>query len=332
MPLLLRSRAVTRSPIPLLSSAEGAARGIRLPSAGYVRVRHGVYADAAAMATLAPWQRYAARVHAFLMTHPGAILCLESAAVIHGIPLFGECRDIHVYDPMRAASRRFGDVCVHTSDTVRGVVEVDDAAVTTLADTIVDLIRVVPPAEALAAADAALSPAQGGTASLDALRELASARVDRRGRRQVDWVLNRADARSESPGESVSRAVIEWSGFETPALQPVFHYEGVEDRTDFLFPSTRTLGESDGWGKYDLHDATAAERHLRDEKRREDRLRRHGHPFARWELTDVWRVDPLCRALALASVRLVRVADRARLGSLRYRPRQVAHGEKPSGR
>lgn len=145
MPLLLSSRAVTRSPIPLLTSAEGAARGIRLPGAGYARVRHGVYADAAAFAALAPWQRYATRVHAFARAHPGAILCLESAAVPHGIPLFGECRDIHVYDPGRAASRRFGDVCVHTSEDARDVMEVDGLFLTSVEDTVADLIRCFPP-------------------------------------------------------------------------------------------------------------------------------------------------------------------------------------------
>ena len=58
-------------------------------------------------------ERYAARVHAYLRICPDAILCLESAAVIHGIPLFGEARDIHVYDPSATKSTRFGDVVVH---------------------------------------------------------------------------------------------------------------------------------------------------------------------------------------------------------------------------
>lgn len=179
-------------------------------------------------------------------------------------------------------------------------------------------------------ADAVVSPAQGGGATVERLRDVSSARVDSRGRRQMHWVLERADPRSESPGETVSRAVIEWSGFERPDLQPVFHYEAAEDRTDFMFPSTRTLGESDGWGKYDLRDPVAAERHLRDEKRREDRLRRHGHPFARWEMADAWRVDPLYRALVQASVRVVRVPDRARLASLRHHPRRAGTARTPA--
>lgn len=321
MPLLLSTRAATRSPVPLITSAEGRVRGIRLPDPGYIRIRHGVYADARAVAALAPWERYAARVHAFVLAHPGAILGLESAAVFHGIPLFGECRDIHVYDPDRAASRRFGDVCVHTSEDAREVAEVDGVAVTSLADTVVDLMRALPPAQALAVVDAAVSPVQGGSASLDVLRELASDRADRRGSRGLTWALDRADPRAESPGESVSRAVIEWSGFETPELQRTFHYEGNEDRSDFFFPRAGAVGESDGWGKYDLGDAAAAERHLRNEKRREDRLRRHGHGFARWDYADAVRVEPMCRALTQASVRVIHAPDRARLASLHRAPR-----------
>ena len=315
--MLLADRAVTRPPLPLVTAAE--ARVLRLPvsTPQFTRIRHGVYAESRALATLRPWERYALRVHAFVLAHPGAVLSHESAAVVHGLPLFGEPRDIHVHDPDRSASRRFGDVCVHTSEDPRGVVEVDGMLVTSLTVTVIDLARVIPPAHALTVVDAATSPAQGGSLGVEALRNQAAGQVNRRGVARLAWAWCHSDPLSESPGESVSRAVIEWSGFETPQLQPVFHYEGVESRCDFLFPATPAIGESDGWGKYDLSDPVAAERHLREEKLREDRLRRYGHPFGRWTLADAFRVDPLCRALRHASVRLVRSPDRARLATLR---------------
>ncbi len=324
MPLLLADRAATRAPLPLITSAE--ARALRLPVSGAActRVRRGVYADAAAAARLTPWARYALRVHAFAVTHPGTMLCLESAAVLHGLPLFGEARDIHVFDAERTSSRRFGDVCVHTSSDPRESVERAGIPVTSLLDTVVDLCRVLPPAQALTVADAAISPAQGGTLDLDRLRERSADQVSRRGVARLAWTWARADGLAESPGESVSRAVIRWCGFEDPVLQPVFGYEGVDDRVDFLFPSARALGESDGWGKYDLHDAARAEQHLRNEKRREDRLRRAGHPFARWDLADAVRVDPLATALQRADVPLVRTRDRGGLATLGRSPRTLA--------
>lgn len=332
MPLLLRDRAALRPPVALLTTAEARALGIPVSHAGsrYARIRRGVYADARAVAALKPWEHYALRVHAFVLTHPGAVLCLESAAVLLGLPLFGECRDIHVYDPDRAASRRFGDVCVHTSADARTVVDIGGILVTSLLDTVCDLIRVLPPAQGLAVADAAISPAQGGPLRIDAIRDHATAQVGRRGTDNLEWVSNRADPRSESPGEALSRAVIEWSGFETPELQVTFIYEGVRDRTDFEFPSTRSLGESDGWGKYDLDDPAAAAQHLRNEKRREDRLRRGGHPFARWETLDAQRVDPMCRALVQAAVRIVRPRDLGRLATLRRSPRQLPAARRPA--
>ena len=299
----------------------------RLPVAGpgVARVRRGVYADAAAVARLTPWQRYALRVHAFALAHPDAVLCLESAAVLLGLPLFGETRDIHVFDVDRTASRRFGDVCVHTSTDAREVVRIGGIPSTSLTDAVVDLARVLSPAQALAVVDAAISPRQGGTLDVDALAERAASQVSRRGVARLAWAWAHADARAESPGESVSRAVIRWCGFEDPVLQPVFRYEGVTDRPDFLFPSSRTLGESDGWDKYGIGDDPRADaaRRFRDEKRREDRLRRAGHPFARWDMADAWRVEPLAAALQRAAVRLVRPRDRAGLAGLRHTPRAL---------
>jgi hypothetical protein len=104
--------------------------------------------------------------------------------------------------------------------------------------------------------DAAISPRQGGISSSTISgsgprrRSPVGASLDSRG-------PGHTRTRAESPGESVSRAVIRWCGFEDPVLQAEFRYEGVTDRTDFLFPSSRTVGESDGWGKYGIDDGDA---------------------------------------------------------------------------
>ena len=118
--------------------------------------------------------------------------------------------------------------------------------------------------------------------------------------------------------------MIEWCGFETPDLQHTFHYEGQEDRVDFLFPSGAVIGESDGWGKYQLEDPEHAADLLAAEKRREDRLRRHRHPFARWDTVDAWRVDPLRQALLAAGSPLVRPPQPLMLATLRT-PAPRAH-------
>ncbi|MFD5213195.1 hypothetical protein [Microbacterium sp. NPDC058345] len=322
MTITLARRALSRSPLPLITASEGRMLGIRLPSSRHVRVRAGVYADRAGYAALPAWKRYAVRVHAFLRTHPDAVLCMESAAVALGIPYFNEPKDIHVYDAGRAASRRYGDVVVHTSADPREVGSTAGILTTSPLDTAVDLVRVLPPAQGLAVADAAISAAQRGFTDLATLCERADAQQNTRGRARLRWAWDHADGRAESPGESVSRSIIGWCGFETPELQQRFDYEGYDDRVDFLFPSRAVIGESDGWDKYALGDPKEAAKNLADEKRREDRLRRHGHPFARWDLTDAWRVAPLARALQSAGVPLRHPRRPAMLATIRHRPRE----------
>lgn len=321
MPLLLSDRSATTSPLPLTTGAEGRMLGTRVSSRMWKRIRRGVYVDREAYEKLPAWKKYVVRVHAFVRMHPDAVLCLESAAVVHGLPFFGEPEYIHVFDPDRPSSRRFGDVFVHASVDPREIVVVAGIPATSIGDTVVDLARVLPPAESLAVADSAISAQQGGLLTIEELPMLSDAQQNRRGRQRLRWIWAHADGRSESPAESVSRAVIRWSGFEVPELQHVFRYEGVEDRTDFYFPSCGAIGEADGWQKYRLEDPSKAAALLAEEKRREDRLRRNGHAVARWELLDAWKRAPLVRNLELAGVPRVAPAQHAMLDTLSRRPR-----------
>src|SRR5690606_5379828 len=162
MPLTLSDRACTVSPLPLCTSEEARRLGIRLYAARWMRVRKGIYVDREAFEKLPGRKRYAVRVHAFVRKFPDAVLCFESAGVIHGIPQFDEPKDIHVFDPTRTASWRHGDVSVHTSRDPRAVETVGGVLVTSLPDTVCDLVRVMPAAHALAITDAVISPVQGG--------------------------------------------------------------------------------------------------------------------------------------------------------------------------
>lgn len=314
-------------PIPLITTARARMLGVSVSTATHHRVRSGVHADRGAWRALPPWQQYAVRVHAHAVKNPTATHCLESAAAFHGLPLFGHPRDIHVYDPECAASRWFGDIAVHASIDPREVTTVAGFSVTSLVDTVVDLARVLPPAHALAVADAAVSLKQGRRCTVDELRERANEQANRRGRARLQWLWPRIDGRAESVGESVSRAVIEWCGFEEPELQREFHYEGYTDRVDFYFRSVRVIGESDGYEKYRSDDADESARLMIEEKRREDRLRRHEGGFARWDLAGALAVAPLREALVHAAVPQLRPPQRDLLATLRdasrSRPRSV---------
>lgn len=289
---------VAPSPVELHLSRDTAFGGPSIRSRQlYVRVRPGVYAPRAAWETLAPWERYLARVHAYALVAPGAIFAYESAAALRGLPLFGEPRDIHVFAPGREASRRFGDVCVHTGVDGRIIERIRGFALTSAADTAVDLMRVLPPLLGLAVGDAVMSPARGGVVQREALIELIASQEHRRGRARLALLLPMLDGAAESPGESVSRGVIVWSGFEPPVLQLVFRLEGFEDRADFAWPSIRGAGESDGYGKYLGETREETVERVMAEKKREERIRRQCDVFDRWDMAESMAITPLVARL-----------------------------------
>lgn len=303
------------SPIPLALAPDHEPLGVRLrDDRALHRIRRGVYCDAGDWGRLRPWDRYLARVHAYAATTPAAVFALESAAALRGLPIFGEPRFVHVFDAERAASDRSGDVVVHTSTDRRAIEQLGPIRVTSTIDTVMDLGRVLPPAFALAVADAGIR--SDPACDPHEMTRMVAIQRNARGRRQVRWLCTRADPRAESSGESVSRAVIEWLGFAHPELQHEFRHEGAHDRGDFYWAGVRAIGESDGYGKYPT-DPDAARSALLDEKRREDRLRRYVRGFVRWDWADALRVDPLRAKLLAAGVPLVRAPQPAMLWTLR---------------
>ncbi len=289
---------------------------------GLHRIRAGAYVRVAEWEGLAPWERYRLRVDAVARTWTAPAFCLESAAVLLGtLPLFGEPREIHLLSP-DGRSWREGDVVVHGSKDARTLVRAKGSGVTCLEDTALDLCRVLPPAFALAVADAALR-ALAPSGTLLRLGDRGRAQENRRGLRQLDWVQHRAVAVAESPGESVSRAVIEWLGHEDPELQHTFRYEGAHDRSDFYWPRMRCIGESDGYGKYDADDPIAMKAHFVREKQREDRLRRHEDGFIRWDWGDSIAWQRLGSKLRDGGLVPIRPPASAMLATLASNPRSL---------
>ncbi|MFG6476308.1 hypothetical protein ACFXP7_07935 [Microbacterium sp. P06] len=313
------------SPVELYLAADDGIGSTRLRTAAtMLRVRFRVYARSAAWAKLHPWERYLSRVHAYALVSPGAVFCLESAAVLLGMPVFGEPRDIHTYAQGRATSTRYGDVVIHTSAQDRPLFAgTGGLRVTDPIQTALDLGRVLPPAFGLAVADSAARSSIDAAAAIAAFRRGVTEQISPRGRARLRWLADRIDAVPESPGESVSRAVIEWLGYPQPELQHTFRYEGITDRADFFWREYRAIGESDGWGKYEGTPEEVRER-LRAEKVREDRLRRYERSFGRWDWRDTMRAEPLDRKLALMGLPVLARRNNAALTTLRSHSRSLS--------
>lgn len=313
---------MTQTGLPSLLIARGSSFGLpRLDrDRSLLRLRSGVYVRRSDWDPLPPWDRYRLRVLAVEEAWKEPVFCLESAAVLQGLPVFGEPRDIHLLD-VGGTTWRERDVVVHGSPDERRIVRVDGHVMTSPEDTAVDLGRVLPPAFALAVADAAAR--RLAASFLLRVADVGRAQANRRGLRTLDWVQERTSADAESPGESVSRAVIEWLGYAPPELQVTFSYEGHDDRVDFFWRRSRVIGESDGYGKYDAADVQAAKQHFVREKRREDRLRRYEAGFARWDWKDAVGWRSLDRILAAAGLVPVQRRDAAMLATLARHPRSL---------
>ncbi|MDQ1124665.1 hypothetical protein [Microbacterium trichothecenolyticum] len=304
-------RSLLASPAPLMRASHAPRSGPPFwRDEALLRVRAGVYTVRTAWEELPPWGRYLVRVHAFASARPDAVFSHESAASLLGLPVFGHPRAIHIFDGRRSRSVTYGDVTVHTSADTRATCSFAGIRMTAVEDVVIDLARALPPALGVAVADAAVR-----SFGLDhrMLLDRAAAQQNTFGVRRAQWVLSRATPLAESPGESISRAVIEWCGFPTPSLQTEHRIDGRVYRSDFCWPERRVIGEIDGWMKYSGTDAAAAAEAVRAEKRREDALRRQGWRIARWDYAGALGVNELRRALLLAGLQPVRRPEAAAL-------------------
>jgi Transcriptional regulator, AbiEi antitoxin/Protein of unknown function (DUF559) len=141
-------------------------------------------------------------------------------------------------------------VLVHEAALPRGhVIVVDGVPVTSIARTVVDLARTSPFPAGVVVADSAL---RRGVISKADLRAVMTACERWPGIERAREVVAFSDAKSESPLESISRAVFHKFGLPAPELQVwVGDETDLIARSDFLWRAHRTIAESDGAMKYE---------------------------------------------------------------------------------
>lgn len=307
---------VVPCPVVLIPSTAGTHLDRVARTGEIVRIARAMYAPAAAWAALAPWERYLARVHAAALRYPEAVFARESAAVLRGLPIFGEPRLIHLVAPGSETTRMIDDVRLHSAERVPEHEMVGGLLVATPKEIAADAARLQHAAVGLAVTGAALR--LHGDLTVAQVQTLSETHPSSRGRRRARWVFERATATPESPLENVSLAVIEWCGFPPPELQVWVCGDGAEQdhRMDFAWPQWRIGGEADGDIKYSgaFGDARQA---LRERAARDARLIRRGVTTVRhWGWRDILEPDLLRSILLSAGLPLVRPPDHAALATL----------------
>lgn len=190
--------------------------------------------------------------------HPSWTFCHASAATMHELPVsLWRLKRAHVLtgEPIpRSKSRDKTQRHYHKRASLMSTTDIGGVRCTSLEDTIVDCLLAFNFRDGLAIADAAL--ARLGNDG-ERLEKLVRERGRRRpGLRQALETIRWADARSESGGESIARAVMIEHGFMLPKLQVVVgdpSKKGESWRCDYfwvLSDGTRVAGELDGLEKY----------------------------------------------------------------------------------
>ncbi len=275
---------------PLGPTRHEYARAVRTGKAH--RLRRGVYIDDRRWAALSTSEQYLRRLHAVAKTrHSEPVFAYVSAAVIHGLPLVRDDSSlIHVLAPDGRSGRTRNGVVEHERPQGGDVVRRRGLLVTSVARTVVDIAAGRNVLSAIAVADAAIhQPRFGPQASLTTSEELFAVwelLLPFRGHSRARRALEVADARAESPLESISRVAIHQAGLPAPDVQwALSDAGGFIGEIDFAWPESGIVGEADGEAKYldaTLRGGRSAERVVVDEKHREDRIRALGYRVVRW--------------------------------------------------
>jgi very-short-patch-repair endonuclease len=280
----------------------------RLVRAGELaRLRRGAYVNSTL--PLAAADRHRLLIRATLAgLRRNAVVSHQSAAVLHGLPLWDVALDrVHITRSPPAWTDRSGVLCGHVARLRDDeITAVDGVLVTDPVRTALDLARSLRHEAAVVALDAALHL---GLLTHQVLRTRLFDISGTPGSRSAARAVLAADGRSESVGESRSRVILTRWKLAPSALQ--FEVRSplgaVIGRTDFAWEEHRLVGEFDGRIKYgrllrpgqDAGDAVFAE------KRREDAIRDEGWGVIRWIWPDLDRPDRFAARVRRAQERAV---------------------------
>jgi predicted transcriptional regulator of viral defense system len=272
-----------------------------------VRLRRGAYCTHERWESWTDRDRHFARVlAASRQSVERFVVAGVSAAAVWGMPLRDPFpHEVTVLDVHRGGGRSEPGVRRVTvgADSAR-VATIDGLIVTDLARTALDVARTAPFRDAVGSVDWAMWRKNSRAVTRDDLRAELRRFSPRVGARHLRAVVEFATDLSDSFGESMGRAGIHEAGFAPPVLQ--FEIRDAEGLilADYAWPDARVLGEFDGESKFTdprFNGGNPMER-LREQRRREARLRRLGWTIVRIEWPDVIDLSRLAGLLSGAGV------------------------------
>ncbi|MBI5161614.1 MAG: hypothetical protein HY996_09415 [Micrococcales bacterium] len=274
-----------------------------------VRIGHGAYVRTEQWERMDPDARFRSVIRAAAYLFPGAgPFSHRSAAVLLGLPSPDPWpRRAEVIAAPDGSVRAVTGLLRHLAPMPDEIVIVEGFPVTTLARTVVDVARTARPRVGLVMADHLLAR-DSSPGRQDLLRELERL-AGSSGLRRARQIIEFADGRAGSPGETVSRLCFWTIGAPMPQLQvPFSDTFGLIGIVDFWWPEFGLIGEFDGRVKYQrsefLAGRSAAEAVI-DEKRREDRLRALGPRVLRWGWDEATNPELMRRILLGSGLPLV---------------------------
>ena len=272
-----------------------------------LRVGPRAYVDRARYEAAAPERRHEMATRAVVRTFGNRVRASHySALSLMSLPLFGVSLDhVHVARVGDSLSRRRSGLSIHSAYGPGAGCLIGRTPSVVPALAILGTSMICGIETGVVAADAALA---AGTTTADDLKTWLGRLSHHREVTHARQVVELADGRSESVGESRTRLLLSALGFRPTPQVEIRGLDGrLVGRVDFLLERERVIVEFDGLMKYaDAHGREA----LAAEKSREDRLRALGYEFVRLTWADLARpttVDRLMhQALARATVRRTR--------------------------
>jgi hypothetical protein len=276
----------------------------------WVRLRHGVYADARSLEGASATDLHRLHLAAAIAASDEVTLAFgPSAALMHRLPVpFEDPEDVHILREATQDLRSMNRPSRHslripsmrvTSHKGAGALAMVVEGVPSVPATVaaVSTAPIVSFSRKVGLFDAVL---WDGTVDADTLRGIVAQWPQLGQSASTLDAIGLARKGAQTYLETYSRLVLVRQGLPEPLLQVAFHDgEGLVGIVDMYWPELRVVGEADGAIKY------SSRQDLVSEKRREDRLRGLGLGVVRWMMDDLTQRP---EAIASAIRRSARVA------------------------